>query len=389
MLTNQAVIFCGGLGSRISKITKKIPKPLIRVNGKPVIEHIIKNFARFGINEILLLCGYKNFLFNKKYHNKKLFGVKIKCINEKKPLGTSGALLNSKQYLKKYFILSNGDTFFDINLNDLIMNFRKEKKAISYIALKKIKMNSRYDAFNLNKKNQINFTKNYKYKSINSGISVVKKDITKYLDKSGSLEKIVLPRLIKKKRLYGKIYDKDFIDMGIYKDLKKMPFFLKKIYFKPALFLDRDGVINKDIGYLYRPKDFIWKPKIIEFIKKYNNLNFYVFVVTNQSGIGRGFYSESNLEILHSWIQNKIRHKGGNIDEFFFAPYYKNSKNRKYRKNKNLRKPSIGMIRLASRNWNINFKKSFLIGDSEVDMLTAKNAKIKYKIIPFNKPLKF
>ncbi len=387
MLTDQAVIFCGGLGSRISKITKKIPKPLIRVNGKPVIEHIIKNLARFGINEILLLCGYKSSLFNKKYNNKKFFGAKIKCINESKPLGTSGALLNSKKYLKKYFILCNGDTFFDINLNDLIMNFHKEKKAISYIALKRIKRNSRYDAFNLNKKNQINFVKNFKFISINSGISVVKKDIIKYLNKRGSLEKIVFPKLIKKKRLYGKIYNNDFKDMGTYKDLKRMSSFLKKIYFKPALFLDRDGVLNKDIGYLYKPKDFIWKPKIIEFIKKYNDLNFYIFIVTNQSGIGRGFYSESHLEILHSWIQNKIRLKGGNIDEFFFAPYYKESKNSKYRKNKNLRKPDVGMIKLASRNWNINFKKSILIGDSKIDMETAHNAKIRYKIIPFNKPI--
>ena len=110
--------------------------------------------------------------------------------------------------------------------------------------------------------------------------------------------------------------------MGTYKDLKRMSSFLKKIYFKPALFLDRDGVLNKDIGYLYKPKDFIWKPKIIEFIKKYNNLNFYIFIVTNQSGIGRGFYSESDLEILHSWIQNKIRLKGGNIDEFFFCTLF-------------------------------------------------------------------
>tara|TARA_B100000963_G_scaffold356741_1_gene377493 strand:- start:2080 stop:3249 length:1170 start_codon:yes stop_codon:yes gene_type:complete len=389
MLTNQAVIFCGGLGSRISKITKKIPKPLIRVNGKPVIEHIIKNFSRFGINETLLLCGYKNFLFKKKYHNKKLFGIKIKCINENKLLGTSGALLNSKKYLKKYFLLCNGDTFFDINLNDLIMNFHKEKKAISYIALKKMKMNTRYDALNLNKKNQINFGKKYKFVSINSGIAVVKKDIIKYLHKSGSLEKIVFPKLIKKKKLYGKIYNNDFIDMGTYEDLKRMPSFLKKISFKPALFLDRDGVLNKDIGYLYKSQDFIWKPKIIEFIKKYNNSNFYVFVITNQSGIGRGFYSETNLQILHSWVQKKIRQRGGNIDEFFFAPYFKESKKRKYRKNKNLRKPNIGMIKLASRNWNINLKKSFLIGDSKVDMQTAENAKIKYRIIPFNKSLKF
>ena len=66
MIIKQAVIVCGGLGSRLGKITKKIPKPLIKVNGKTVIEHIIKNLSRFGISEILLLCGYKHVLFKKK-----------------------------------------------------------------------------------------------------------------------------------------------------------------------------------------------------------------------------------------------------------------------------------------------------------------------------------
>ena len=128
MLINQAVILCGGLGKRISSITKRTPKPLIKVNGMSVVEHIIKNFARFGISEILLLCGYRSHLFKDKYHNKIFFGIKIKCIVEKKPLGTSGALYNSRRFLKKYFILCNGDTFFDININDLVLNFFKKKK---------------------------------------------------------------------------------------------------------------------------------------------------------------------------------------------------------------------------------------------------------------------
>ena len=329
MFINQAVIFCGGIGSRISKITKKIPKPLIKVNGSPVIEHIIKNFARFGINEILLLCGYKNILFRKKYHNKKLFGVKIKCINEDRPLGTSGALFNSRKYLKNFFVLSNGDSFFDINLNDLIASFHNEKKAVSYLALKKVKKKSRYDVFSINKKNQLTQGKNSKSFNINSGIVIMSKKIVKYLDKNGSLEKKIFPKLIKKKKLFGKIYYNNFIDMGTYKDLNKLPNFLKKMYFKPALFLDRDGVINKDIGYLYKIKDFIWKPNILKLIKKYNDNNHYVFVITNQSGIGRGFYKEQDFYHLTHWINKKVRSKGGNIEEFFFAPYYKYSKKKK------------------------------------------------------------
>ena len=386
MFIDQAVILCGGLGKRISKITKKTPKPLIRANGKPVVEHLIKNFSRFGIKEILLLCGYKNQFFKDRYHNKIFYGVKIKCINEKKPLGTSGALYNSKNYLKKNFILCNGDTFFDINISDLLYNFLKKNK-ISFVALKKIKNNLRYDCFKIDKKNRLCFSENKKSLYINSGICVFKKKIIKYLVKEGSLEKEVFPKLIRDNQLYGKIYLNDFIDMGIYKDLKRLPNFLDKIQRKPALFLDRDGVINKDIGYLHKIKELIWKPNIIRFIKKYNDLNFYVFVITNQSGIGRGYYTEKHLNKLHDWINLQIRKNGGNIDEFFFAPYFSKSKIRNYRKNKKLRKPNIGMIKKAKYNWKIDFNDSLLIGDSLVDRQTAINAKIKYRIIPFSKKI--
>jgi D-glycero-D-manno-heptose 1,7-bisphosphate phosphatase len=389
MLINQAVILCGGLGKRISSITKRTPKPLIKVNGMPVVEHIIKNFARFGISEILLLCGYRSHLFKDKYHNKIFFGIKIKCIVEKKPLGTSGALYNSRRFLKKYFILCNGDTFFDININDLVLNFFKKKKLTSFIALKKMKKNIRYDSFDINKKNLLSYNKHNKSFYINSGICVFNKNIIKYLSKIGSLEKKAFPILIKKKKLFGKVYHNDFIDMGIYKDLNRLPKFLKKIYFKSALFLDRDGVINRDIGYLHKINDFVWKPNIIKFIKKYNDLNFYVFVITNQSGIGRGYYKEKDVKKLHHWISNKVRLKGGNIDEFFFAPYFKQSKIKKYRQNYKLRKPNIGMIKLAAQNWSINLKKSFLIGDNVIDKQTAKNAGIKCKIISYNKKLIF
>ncbi len=272
--------------------------------------------------------------------------------------------------------------------NDLITNFYKEKKAISFVALKKIKTNSRYDVFDLNKKNQLNFGKNLKSININSGISVVSRDIVKYLSKSGSLEKLVFPKLIIKKKLYGKIYNNDFIDMGTYKDLKRLPTFLKKMYFKPALFLDKDGVINKDIGYLHKKKDLIWRKNIFKFVKKYNDKNYYVFVITNQSGIGRGYYKEREMKNLHIWMNNFFRINGAHIDEFFFAPYFKYSKNKKYKKNKKLRKPNTGMLEKAKKKWDINLKHSMLIGDSQIDKQTAINFGINYKILNFKSELK-
>ena len=99
-----------------------------------------------------------------------------------------------------------------------------------------------------------------------------------------------------------------------------------KIKSRPAIFLDRDGVINKDMGYIYKKKDFIWRKHIFKYIKKYNDKNYFVFIITNQSGVGRGYYTEKDLQKLHIWMLNRFRAKGCKIDRIYFSPYYKYSK---------------------------------------------------------------
>ena len=379
----QAVILCGGLGSRLKEITKITPKPLILIDKIPMVQHLIKHFCRFGIKEVLLLCCYKYDQFKKTFHNKTFYGAKIKCINEKKRLGTSGALYNAKKKLDNNFILSNGDTLFDINLSDLVKQFRKKNNTVCFISLKKTKNNNKFDCFKLNKDNSIKIDIKKKSLLVNSGLIICSKKILKFLKKKGSLEKDVYPKLIDEKTIYAKEYNAKFIDMGRIHDLKKMPSFIKKFYYKPALFLDRDGVINKDIGYANQIKDFIWRNNIKKFVKNYNDKNFYVIVITNQSGIGRGYYSEKDMQNLHNWMVYNFREYGANIDDIFYSPYYKYSKNHKFRKDKKLRKPNIGMIKLAQKKWNINMKKSIFIGDNLIDKKTAINAGLGFKILKF------
>ena len=251
----QAVILVGGKGSRISKITVKTPKPLIKVYKLPFVEHLIKNLSRFGIQEILLLCHYKHNLFFKKYHNKKIYNISIKCILEKKPSGTGGAIYNAKKHLKDKFLLLNGDTFFDINIKDFI-NFSINSKKICAIALRKKKFSNRYHGFTF-KKNKIFVSEKYNSKNnfINSGIYLINKKILRYLNKENSLENDIFMKLIKKDQLTGKIFKGKFIDIGTYSDLKKATQFMKKVLDKPALILDRDGVLNKDYGYVYKRTD--------------------------------------------------------------------------------------------------------------------------------------
>lgn len=383
MALNQAVIICGGYGKRLGKITLQTPKPLIRVKNKSILEYLIKNLTRYGIENILLLCHYKYEKFRKKFHNKNFYGAKIKCVKERKLLGSSGALYNARKKLEKNFLFCNGDTFFDINFSDLILEFFKNKK-IACIALKKKNNTNNYDTFKIGNKNLLIDDINKKSNLINSGICIFSKKIISYLVKDGSLEKNVYKNLIKSRNICGKEYKNDFLDMGSIPNLKRLPKFLKRISFKPCIFLDRDGVINKDTGYVFKKKNFIWRRGIFNFIKKHNDKNYFVIVVTNQSGIGRGYYKEKDLLKLNDWMNKKVRSYGGNIDKIYFAPFFKLSKIAKYRKNRKMRKPGIGMIIKAKKEFDINISKSLLIGDSEVDKLTAINSKMKYRIIKFS-----
>ena len=145
-------------------------------------------------------------------------------------------------------------------------------------------------------------------------------------------------------------------------------------------FLDRDGVINSSSSnncYVGSLKYFKWVPGAIKAIKFLNDKNYKVVVVTNQSGIARGFFTIKDVRKIHSYIQKKLKKNGAKIDAFYFCPFHKDGIIKRFRKNSILRKPNIGMFLLAKRKWNVDKKNSFMIGDQKTDMEFAKRAKIK------------
>jgi histidinol-phosphate phosphatase family protein len=377
---NQAVVLCGGFGTRLGKITLKTPKPLLKFNKIPFVDYIIQNLSRHNFEEIILLCHFKHELFVKKYHNKTILGVRIKCAVEKTPLGTFGSIKNAKTMLNDYFLLLNGDTYFNINLRDLVISYGF-KNFLGIVALAQ-KKGRRFSKVLLSKKGLISqFDSNKKSSLINSGSYVFSKKICNIKsNKFSSLEKDILPELVRRKKLQGKKYtDKhnNFIDIGVPKDYAKVKNFLFSTILKKAAFLDRDGVINEDSGYVYKIKDFIWKKDAIRAIKYLNDKNFYVFIVTNQAGVARGYYKESDVEKLHHWVSCELNKKGAYIDEYFYSTYHESSKKKFTNKEKKLRKPDIGMIKLAISKWKVLTKKSIVIGDRETDMLMAKRANLR------------
>ena len=120
---------------------------------------------------------------------------------------------------------------------------------------------------------------------------------------------------------------------------------------------------------------------IIKFIKFLNDNDYYVFIISNQSGVGRGYYSINKVYKLHEWINKKLNDSGAHIDDFFIACYFKNSKKYSSLKELNRRKPNTGMIDEATNKWKINKNKSLLVGDQITDIKAARNSKIKYSIL--------
>ena len=146
---------------------------------------------------------------------------------------------------------------------------------------------------------------------------------------------------------------------------------------RPAVFFDRDGVLNHDLGYVCTSDRFKWIDGAVEAIKHLNSINYYTFVVSNQSGVARGFYKETDVIEFHKWINNELFSKHAHIDEFYFCPHYKYGKVKEYSKFCNNRKPEPGMLLRAFSKWKIDKEHSFLIGNSDTDIIAARRAGIK------------
>lgn len=147
---------------------------------------------------------------------------------------------------------------------------------------------------------------------------------------------------------------------------------------KRAVFFDRDGVLNQDIGYLYKKADFVWMPNAIEAIRYINQKQIYVFVITNQSGIARGYYEEEDVKQLHQWMNEELAKYDAHIDDFFYCPHYEKGNVAKYAILCNCRKPKTGLIEQAfSKYDDIDRQNSIMIGDKLSDVECAENAGLR------------
>ena len=370
------VILAGGKGTRIKELLGKYPKPMLKFNNKHFIQYVLNCNSKYNFKRIIILCGFRNKIFFEKLDKRLKNLTKIICLKENKLLGTGGALSNLKKLNVKDFVLVNGDTIFNINLNSLIKNLSKNKVGI--VALTKNKDQQSKKLLNLSIKNKLLYFKK-KSSMMNGGVYFFKKDIFKYVNnKNCSLENEILPKLINSKKIQGKFYKDFFIDIGSKYFFKTANSKLKKEFYKSAVFLDRDGVINYDYGYVHKFRNFKLRNGVMKGLQYLIKKNYYIFIITNQAGIGKKIYKEDDFIKLHKNINEKFKKNNIFIDDVQFSPFHIKAKIKKYKKNSSLRKPGNKMIENIKLNWDISLRKSFMLGDKKSDYLAAKKSKLKF-----------
>ena len=178
-------------------------------------------------------------------------------------------------------------------------------------------------------------------------------------------------------RLFGTLQHGYFIDIGLPRTVDQARRDVPSVVRRPALFLDRDGVINIDHGYVHRWDQLDLLPGLAEVIRAFNEAGWFVFVITNQAGVARGYYDESAIDLLHDQIRDWLAARGAHVDQFYYCPLHPQGSVAAYRAESSDRKPGPGMLLRAFAEWPVDVEQSFLVGDQETDMAAAAAAGIK------------
>ena len=378
----QAVILCGGLGSRLGSLTKDTPKPLLPVDGAPFLQLQIRDISRYGVTRFLLLAAFRSDQIETFAADLPgLLGrdIKVDVAIEPDRAGTAGALYHARDRLDDRFFLFNGDSLLQADLLELEAKLASSG-AVGALALRPVDALGRYGVVRLEGEQVTAFGASGDPKApglINGGVYAFSRALVDRLPPTGSLEADVLPHLADEGALRGLVCDGFFLDIGVPEDFARAQTEVPAYFRRPALFLDRDGVLNEELGYVGTVDRFQWIEGAREAVKLANDRGWYVFIVTNQSGLGRGLYSLSDFQDLHAHIDADLRRVGAHIDDLRFCPHHPDSAQGEYLRDCPWRKPQPGMLLDLMRVWPVDREASVLIGDKSSDLEAADRAGVE------------
>lgn len=405
----KVVIMAGGRGTRITSVASDIPKPMIKIGDKPVLEHELECLRSQGFTDIIITVSHLGHIIMDYFGDGskvspatgKPFGVHIEYYFEKEPLGNAGALFKIKEKLTEDFLLLNADALFDVDFNRFVDYHRQHGALVTLFAHAN---DHPYDSGLLvvDKDNYVQqwLTKEdarpqYYRNIVNGGLHVIS---PKVLDVEINTPKVDLDRQIlkplagtEKMLCYNSPeYAKDMGTPERYyaacADYKSGKIQGKNLRNKQkAIFLDRDGTINKYVGYLRTPEQFELLDGVGEAIRKINLSGYLAIVVTNQPVIARGEVTADGLQQIHNKMETMLGKEGAYLDGVYYCPHHPDKgfagEVEELKIVCECRKPKAGLLLQSAKDFNIDLSQSWMIGDSENDVLAGRNAGCKTALI--------
>lgn len=396
-----AVIQAGGKGTRLLELTKdKIPKPLLKLNNKPMLEWQIDNLKKYGVSNFIIIVGHLGNKIKEYFGNGEKQGIKISYIEENEPLGSAGALYYLKEY-KNSFLLIFGDVMFDFDIKRMI-DFHEKNKASATLLVHPnshpfdsdlIVMDKKKRVINLNPKNS---KRDYWYDNcVNAGIYILSKEILNVIEKPAyyDLEKDILVPLFKTKKIYGYETTEYIKDAGTIERFRNAEYEQKSGIWElknlnnpqKCIFLDRDGTINNYNGLIADEKQLELEKNASQAIKLINESGYLAIAVTNQPVVARGMCSIEDVCNINRKLTVLLGENNAYLDDIIFCPHHPDKgfpeENPEYKIVCNCRKPSTGMIDYAVKKYNIDINQSYIIGDSTTDIQTGINAGLRTVLV--------
>lgn len=390
----KALIQAGGAGTRLKSITGDLPKPMVKIGGKPILLHQIENLAANGIKDLIIVVSKKTTAVQDFFGDGSDYGVHISYIVEQEPLGSAGALYYAKDFIDSDFILLFGDLLLSIDWKRFIAFHEEHHSLITTFAHPNghpqdsdlLVCNENSKVIGLLPKDEPRSA--YFENLTNAGLYIVGHDILDTFEAPEKLdfEKEILAPSISEGLVYAYRSSEYVKDCGTTVRYAAATFDLNNgivearnlSHPQRVLFLDRDGTINHFGDFVTKPDMLTLEPGAAEAIRVINGSPYLAICVTNQPVVARGETTIEGLKIIHNKMETLLGAEGAYLNDLFFCPHYPiggfAGENEEYKIVCDCRKPKIGLLLQAQKRYNIDLKNSWMIGDTCQDIQTGINA---------------
>lgn len=396
----QVAILAGGKGTRLKDRSGNLPKPMVPILGKPVLEHQIELCRRFGFSRIALLVHHQAEIIKAYFSDGARWGVELTYADEDEPRGTAGALADALEFLDEEFLVLYADTYADINLRKFWQDAQSHPDTVGSLLLHPNDHPHDSDLVEVDASGVVLGIRPYPHPDgacyrnlVNAALYFLRKSyLGAFIQDSGrfDLAKDIFPKILKSGMKLQSYVTPEYIkDMGTPDRLDKverditvgLPERLSDRSLRSAVFIDRDGTINCEVNHLNRPDQLALIPGSADALRLLNRAGVVTVCVTNQPVLARGDVTWAELNVIHARLDQLLGEKKAYLDALYVCPHHPDQgfegEIPELKVKCDCRKPETGLIDKAVRDLSIDRRKSWMVGDTTSDMAAGRRAGLK------------